>query len=571
WQFGSLPSSDERQYILEMIKKRKNELDPSIQEVFEKELITITDQLCISQEFVRQKLQDVAVVSLRDVERCLTFFVWISNHFHKQTIVSKQIQYSLVVSMGLCYYFRLNENDRKQYNLAIKTNNTIIFENILHEEVDRLCKTFSYPSGIAKTLILDEILFMLFNGLCCKVVLVGEPGTSKTLSLEILRDNLSESKIEGFQTKLNKGSFNLKVKPLQLVSFQCTQDSKTFGIIERWDKAISYSKDETIWPVLLLDEIGLAERSKHSPLKVLHHLLEHPKIAFVGLSNWPLDAAKMNRVIMHKIPSVAPIDLEKIAKEMYKDKQQGSNPTKIRISENGIELLVDIFKELSDTKTVNSLTFGETNLIGTRDFYALIRHYLEKEEGPRQSFEGIMRNLGGYKEKDYQDALIDHLQKKSRLNKKEMLKKMNYWGALQCVEANLNDVDCRHCLLICEKQHSWQLLLDRNILPYHDVVFLFESRFPADLTVTTNYDHLHKVINCMKTGKTVVLFNLKSIHECLYDMLNQRYQTNDQGQRICGMSVESRSRECYVADGFKCIVAVLEKGFNDPVTTTQNK
>ncbi|ETO05385.1 hypothetical protein RFI_32011, partial [Reticulomyxa filosa] len=195
-----------------------------------------------------------------------------------------------------------------------------------------------------------------------------------------------------------------------------------------------------------------------------------------------------------------------------------------------IELLVDVFKKLSDTKTVNSLTFGETNLIGTRDFYALIRYYLEKEEEPRQSFEGIMRNLGGYKGKEYQERLRYLLKEILRLQKEQVLEKMNCWGPLQCVRANLNDnVNCRHCLLICENQHSWQLLLDRNILPDHDVVFLFESRFPADLIATTNYDHLHKVINCMETGKTVILFNLKSIHECLYDMLNQRYLTNDQG------------------------------------------
>ncbi|ETO01887.1 hypothetical protein RFI_35553, partial [Reticulomyxa filosa] len=395
------------------------------------------------------------------------------------------------------------------------------------------------------------------NDLCFKVVLVGDPGTSKTLSLEILRYNLSESKIEDFQAKLNEENFNLQVKPLHIVSFQCTQDSKPFRIIERWEKALSYSKDPTIWAVLLLDEIGLAERSKHSPLKVLHHLLEHPKIAFVGLSNWPLDAAKMNRVIMHKIPSVSSKDLEDIAKGMYKVKQQGSDPTKISTSENDIKLLVNVFKDLSAIKTTNSLTFGETNVLGTRDFYALIRHYLEKGQSLRESFE----------------------------EKNKCWKKMNPWGSLQCIKANIEDVRCRHCLLASSSQYSWLLLLDHNILPYSDVVFLFESRFPADLIATTNYDYLHKVINCMETGKTVILFNLKSIHECLYDMLNQRYQINRQGyfilffilfaflnnktknvligQRVCGMSVESRSRECYVADSFKCIVVIQEKDFED--------
>ncbi|ETO32863.1 hypothetical protein RFI_04254, partial [Reticulomyxa filosa] len=210
----------------------------------------------------------------------------------------------------------------------------------------------------------------------------------------------------------------------------------------------------------------------------------------------------------------------------------------------------------------------ETNLIGTRDFYALIRHYLEKEEVPRQSFEGIMRNLGGYKGKEYQEPFKHLLQRMSGLTKEKVLEKMNCWGSLQCVKANLNDANCRHCLLICENQHSWQLLLDHNILPYHDVIFLFESLFPADMTATTNFDHLHKVINCMETGKTVILFNLKSIHECLYNMLNQRYQIKGD-QRMCGMSVESSSRECYVSHSFKCIVVIQEKDFNDPVTTIQ--
>jgi hypothetical protein len=52
-----------------------------------------------------------------------------------------------------------------------------------------------------------------------------------------------------------------------------------------------------------LDEVGLAEISKYNPLKVLHGLIEPPypketlDIAVVGISNWALDSAKMNRAI----------------------------------------------------------------------------------------------------------------------------------------------------------------------------------------------------------------------------------------------------------------------------------
>ena len=60
--------------------------------------------------------------------------------------------------------------------------------------------------------------------------------------------------------------------------------------------------------VVVLDEIGLAEDSPKMPLKALHPLLEdgcleddeidsnsNKKVGFVGISNWALDPAKMNR------------------------------------------------------------------------------------------------------------------------------------------------------------------------------------------------------------------------------------------------------------------------------------
>ena len=47
--------------------------------------------------------------------------------------------------------------------------------------------------------------------------------------------------------------------------------------------------------------MGLAEISKNNPLKVIHSQLEYDenkeKVSFIGISNWPLDASKMNRGI----------------------------------------------------------------------------------------------------------------------------------------------------------------------------------------------------------------------------------------------------------------------------------
>ncbi|ETO02082.1 hypothetical protein RFI_35354 [Reticulomyxa filosa] len=64
---------------------------------------------------------------------------------------------------------------------------------------------------------------------------------------------------------------------------------------ELWDQTERYYNDKTTTILFLFDEIGLVEQSSHNPLKILHQLLEHPKIAFIGISNWSLDAAKMNQ------------------------------------------------------------------------------------------------------------------------------------------------------------------------------------------------------------------------------------------------------------------------------------
>jgi hypothetical protein len=46
--------------------------------------------------------------------------------------------------------------------------------------------------------------------------------------------------------------------------------------------------------------MGLAEISKNNPLKVLHSLLEgnNLEMAFVGISNWRLDASKIENLTL---------------------------------------------------------------------------------------------------------------------------------------------------------------------------------------------------------------------------------------------------------------------------------
>jgi hypothetical protein len=94
--------------------------------------------------------------------------------------------------------------------------------------------------------------------------------------------------------------------------------------------------------MVLFDELGLAERSKKNPLKVLHSKLEYSGkdkgVSFIGISNYTLDAAKINRALVLSVP-----DLDQRLDEI------------VKTSENIVESISDnlkkeqIFKLLSKT------------------------------------------------------------------------------------------------------------------------------------------------------------------------------------------------------------------------------
>ena len=75
------------------------------------------------------------------------------------------------------------------------------------------------------------------------------------------------------------------------------------------EKDIEKEKKENIPIALILfDELGLAERANTNPLKALHSKLEYKGkadgISFVGISNYTLDAVKINRTLKLSVPDL---------------------------------------------------------------------------------------------------------------------------------------------------------------------------------------------------------------------------------------------------------------------------
>ncbi len=173
--------------------------------------------------------------------------------------------------------------------------------------------------------------------------------------------------------------------------------------------------------VVILDEIGLAEKSESNPLKVLHRLLEPPEVAMIGLSNWSLDAAKMNRAVHASRPPLTAYDLQETALTMRKGLKSSVDEAMLQsLSQDFYAYL----KELSEG--------GRYFFHGTRDFYNLISFICRKWEIDGVDdldpdilnaivVRGLQRNFGGAnddltfkkfmnsigKKEEYEQRLVD--------------------------------------------------------------------------------------------------------------------------------------------------------------------
>ena len=131
------------------------------------------------------------------------------------------------------------------------------------------------------------------------------------------------------------------------------------------------NKEQNITLMLFFDEMGLAEKSPNNPLKAIHSELEYDenkyKIAIVGISNWKLDASKMNRALYLSVPDPDNEDLidTSTAIALSVDNSLANNYKELFIA------LANTYYEYKE-KVKNSGSEGGFH--GNRDFYHLIKN-----------------------------------------------------------------------------------------------------------------------------------------------------------------------------------------------------
>ena len=110
---------------------------------------------------------------------------------------------------------------------------------------------------------------------------------SKTLAVQLINDTLNKNNIQKFKKKCEV-DVTSNIKSIYISSFQCSKHSRASNIENQWNDILNMlDKNSDSMPVLLLDEIGLAEESPHRPLKVLR---KNSPLSFLFISFSKIDS-----------------------------------------------------------------------------------------------------------------------------------------------------------------------------------------------------------------------------------------------------------------------------------------
>ena len=579
WDYGSLGLKDEREYIQRMVSV--------LPKAYERVLV---DVLAASQNFIRKAEKNHYCVSLRDVNRCILLVIWFQDmqkrrkrlkskkhsasrhqllqkyHWMSERYDERPVIKSIVLALAHCYLSRLPTAElRADYRAEMmqsfrsnaimmnKKENIDSFSAIVRIEEEDYLDRMELPPGTARNAALRENVFVMLVSILNRipVFVVGKPGCSKSLSIQLIRSNL--------RGRDSLDPLFRMLPQLYVVSYQGSESSTSEGIIKVFEKARKYkshNNDGNVLPVVLLDEVGLAENSKYNPLKVLHSLLEPgegelPDVAVVGISNWSLDAAKMNRAIHLSRPEPTIEDLTETGYSLHC--ADGENNTH-HLGKRELKCLAEGYFDYQGQQS-------HANFHGLRDYYSLIKS-LTGCSNFKQVNISLQRNFGGLPGEvtNIQKIFLDKMKKLMAFSGHDIV------PVTSLIQENLADLHARHLMLITSGDSAIGILKQSLAQLERETITIYGSRFEEDLSEEYNYRILSRIILCMERPCILILRDLERIYGSLYDMLNQNYAVVG-NRKNCRVALGAYSNPmCQVNDGFRCIVLVDQHkvDFSDP-------
>ena len=566
WDFGQLNNDTESVYIKQMVLQLQTDMNQieNLPPLNKQTVNTITRVITASQAYMREQRDVCRFVSLRDAERTIQSFKWFYEHllflnpmieklkeedFFQRTNVSYGIR-ALILSLSICYYVTLDERTDYRRMIAEEISRCeeqdVSDEDVLEEIVacqNVFINAIELEKNIACNEALRENVFMMV--MCAEMriplFLVGKPGSSKSLAKTIVTDAM--------QGKSSKHELYRRLKEIHVLSFQCSAATDAVGIEAVFSQCVQLQRNNKdcskYVATVVLDEIGLAEDSKKMPLKVLHPLLEatstddsltvdpFQKVGFVGISNWALDPAKMNRGIFVTRGKPSQNDLHKTAEAIFE-----SDKHKLFRASKSIKAVTDAYLEIYEEQ--------EKEFFGLRDYYAMMKMlYASSSLTFAEIGRAVVRNFSGNS-----DNVLLCFEKHCR----KLFENVQSFHipVTELIRNNLNPEFESRFLMLLTKQYSAVNLLP-EVLGNRDYIVIFGSSFPHDHDYTEVCRNINKIKVCMETGRTVVLLNLRDLYESLYDALNQHYVTLA-GQRYVDLGLGGHRVKCRIAPDFRLVV-----------------
>lgn len=304
------------------------------------------------------------------------------------------------------------------------------------------------------------------------------------------------------------------------------------------------------------------------PLKALHPLLEsgtdsteenvseHHKVAVIGISNWALDPAKMNRGLFVSRGEPDINELIETAKGIC------------RYDINILTCIEPFIKEIAEAylELCSVAREFKREFFGLRDYYSLIKmiyYFCSRDQMFTWSKleHAVKRNFSGLE--------IDNMQPfRSRLYTK--LDKQVYETDPKCEPINLVESalkgeyvesNSRYLLFLTENNSAIDII--QNYLTSmvgveaHNLSVIFGSSFRLDQQYTEVCRNISLIKHSMEIGKTIILLNSYNLYESLYDALNQYYY-EFAGQKYVDLGLGTHRIKCSVHDSFRLII-IAEK------------
>ena len=457
--------------------------------------------------------------------------------------------------------------------------NNINFIDLPIKEENFIVNNINLEKGIAKNNALLENIFSLFVAINNKVpiFIVGKPGCSKSLSFQLLNKSMQGSSSDS--------PFFKNYPKLMVSSYQGSLSSTSKGVENVFLKArsafkklLEEDKKKNI-SMIFFDEMGLAEHSPNNPLKVMHSELEYDqnegdkKVAFVGISNWILDASKMNRGLSISIPE--PNEEDNKETSLIIGKSYNENLAEInKLFFENLGYTYFKYKEFLKEKHNRD---GKEDFHGNRDFYHLVknasRNIIIKENNQELNDDTLLECGISSIERNFAGIQFDDNEKKTSLEIVKNIFKEKYpnilvskeYNVLKRIKENINDLNSRYLLVISKSSISSFLLSSILSEENKEYSFYVGSKFEQDLNSEEySLKVLNKIQTYMEKGNILILNNLETVYPSMYDLFNQNFTVlgNKNYARLAvGSSINTFS---LVNNNFRCIVNVdLDKIDNE--------